>query len=72
MRTARHWPSRSIAARSRRPTAWCGETTVPSWLMFHNAFDLSRVGFAASIAVVLTVIITGVALLLGSLSRRTA
>lgn len=49
-----------------------GETTVPSWLMFHNAFDLSRVGFAASIAVVLTVIITGVALLLGSLSRRTA
>ena len=30
-----------------------GETEVPSWLMFHNAFDLSRVGFAASIAVVL-------------------
>jgi raffinose/stachyose/melibiose transport system permease protein len=49
-----------------------GETEVPSWLMFHNAFDLSRVGFAASIAVVLTVIITGVALLIGSLSRRTA
>ena len=34
--------------------------------MFHNAFDLSRVGFAASIAVVLTVIITAVALLIGS------
>ncbi len=49
-----------------------GETEVPSWLMFHNAFDLSRVGFAASIAVVLTVIITGVALLIGSLSRRMA
>ena len=30
-----------------------GETEVPSWLMFHNAFDYSRVGFAASIAVVL-------------------
>ncbi len=39
-----------------------GETEVPSWLMFHNAFDLSRVGFAASIAVVLTIIITAVAL----------
>ena len=38
--------------------------------MFHNAFDLSRVGFAASIAVVLTVIITCVALLIGRLSRR--
>jgi raffinose/stachyose/melibiose transport system permease protein len=49
-----------------------GETEVPSWLMFHNAFDLSRVGFAASIAVVLTVIITAVALIIGSLSRRTA
>ena len=49
-----------------------GETEVPSWLMFHNAFDLSRVGFAASIAVVLTIIITAVALAIGSLSRRTA
>jgi raffinose/stachyose/melibiose transport system permease protein len=49
-----------------------GETEVPSWVMFHNAFDLSRVGFAASIAVVLTVIITAVALVIGSLSRRTA
>ena len=49
-----------------------GETEVPSWLMFHNAFDLSRVGFAASIAVVLTVIITAVALVIGSASRRTA
>ena len=49
-----------------------GETEVPSWLMFHNAFDLSRVGFAASIAVVLTIIITTVALAIGSLSRRTA
>ena len=39
-----------------------GETEVPSWLMFHNAFDLGRVGFAASIAVVLTIIITAVAL----------
>ena len=42
-----------------------GETEVPSWVMFHNAFDLSRVGFAASIAVVLTVIITAVALVIG-------
>jgi raffinose/stachyose/melibiose transport system permease protein len=46
-----------------------GETSVPSWLMFHNAFDLSRVGFAASIAVVLTIIITCIALLIGRLSR---
>jgi raffinose/stachyose/melibiose transport system permease protein len=46
-----------------------GETAVPSWLMFHNAFDLSRVGFAASIAVALTIIITAVALLIGRLSR---
>jgi raffinose/stachyose/melibiose transport system permease protein len=46
-----------------------GETEVPSWLMFHNAFDIGRVGFAASIAVVLTVIITCVALLIGRLSR---
>jgi type IV secretory pathway VirB2 component (pilin) len=30
------------------------------------------VGYAASIAVVLTVIITGIALLIGSLSRRSA
>jgi raffinose/stachyose/melibiose transport system permease protein len=49
-----------------------GETEVPSWVMFHNAFDLSRVGFAASIAVVLTVIITGIAVLIGRSSRRTA
>jgi raffinose/stachyose/melibiose transport system permease protein len=49
-----------------------GETQVPSWVMFHNAFDLNRVGYAASIAVVLTVIITGIALLIGSLSRRSA
>jgi raffinose/stachyose/melibiose transport system permease protein len=49
-----------------------GETEVPSWLMFHNAFDINRVGFAASIAVVLTVIITAIALLIGRLSRRTA
>jgi raffinose/stachyose/melibiose transport system permease protein len=49
-----------------------GETAVPSWLMFHNAFDLSRVGFAASIAVALTVIITAVALLIGRLSRPVA
>ena len=49
-----------------------GETAVPSWLMFQNAFSYSRVGFAASIAVVLTVIITGVALLIGRLSRTTA
>ena len=47
-----------------------GETEVPSWLMFHNAFDISRVGFAASIAVVLTIIITAVALLIGRLSRH--
>jgi ABC-type sugar transport system permease subunit len=40
--------------------------------MFQNAFSYSRVGFAASIAVVLTVIITGVALLIGRLSRSTA
>jgi raffinose/stachyose/melibiose transport system permease protein len=49
-----------------------GETEVPSWLMFHNAFDLSRVGFAASIAVVLTIIITAVALMIGRLSRPVA
>jgi raffinose/stachyose/melibiose transport system permease protein len=49
-----------------------GETAVPSWLMFQNAFSYSRVGFAASIAVVLTVIITCVALLIGRLSRSTA
>ena len=42
---------------------------MPSWLMFHTAFDIGRVGFAASIAVVLTVIITCVALLIGRLSR---
>jgi raffinose/stachyose/melibiose transport system permease protein len=47
-----------------------GETEVPSWVMFHNAFDLNRVGYAASIAVVLTVIITAIALCIGSLSRR--
>jgi ABC-type sugar transport system permease subunit len=40
--------------------------------MFHNAFDLSRVGFAASIAVALTIIITAVALLIGRLSRPVA
>ncbi|MDP9256379.1 MAG: sugar ABC transporter permease [Actinomycetota bacterium] len=49
-----------------------GETEVPSWLMFHNAFDINRVGFAASIAVVLTVIITCVALMIGRLSRPAA
>jgi raffinose/stachyose/melibiose transport system permease protein len=49
-----------------------GETTVPSWLMFHNAFDLGRVGFAASIAVVLTIVITTIALFIGRLSRQTA
>jgi raffinose/stachyose/melibiose transport system permease protein len=49
-----------------------GETSVPSWLMFHNAFDLSRVGFAASIAVVLTIIITCIALVIGRLSRPVA
>jgi len=49
-----------------------GETEVPSWLMFHNAFDIGRVGFAASIAVVLTVIITCVALVIGRLSRPVA
>jgi raffinose/stachyose/melibiose transport system permease protein len=49
-----------------------GETEVPSWLMFHNAFDINRVGFAASIAVVLTIIITCVALLIGRLSRPMA
>ena len=40
--------------------------------MFHNAFDINRVGFAASIAVVLTIIITVVALLIGRLSRPMA
>ena len=40
--------------------------------MFHNAFDISRVGFAASIAVVLTIMITAVALLIGRLSRPVA
>ena len=49
-----------------------GETEVPSWLMFHNAFDIGRVGFAASIAVVLTVIIMAIALLIGRLSRPVA
>jgi raffinose/stachyose/melibiose transport system permease protein len=49
-----------------------GETEVPSWVMFHNAFDLNRVGFAAAIAVILTVIITCVALVIGRGSRRTA
>jgi ABC-type sugar transport system permease subunit len=40
--------------------------------MFHNAFDINRVGFAASIAVVLTIVITAVALFIGRLSRQTA
>jgi raffinose/stachyose/melibiose transport system permease protein len=48
-----------------------GETTVPSWLMFHDAFELHQVGMAATIATVLTLIISLVALGIGSMSRRT-
>jgi raffinose/stachyose/melibiose transport system permease protein len=39
-----------------------GQTEVPSWLMFHNAFEIHRVGLAAAIATVLTIIISLVAL----------
>src|SRR5205085_201901 len=39
-----------------------GRTEVPSWLMFHDAFEIHRVGLAAAIATVLTVIISLVAL----------
>ncbi len=47
-----------------------GETEVPSWLMFYNAFDLPhRVGYAAAIATMLTLTISAVALVLGRLSR---
>lgn len=39
-----------------------GRTEVPSWLMFHNAFEIHRVGLAAAIATVLTAVISLVAL----------
>ena len=38
-----------------------GETEVPSWVMFQNAFVSHHVGYAAAIATVLTVIISAVA-----------
>jgi raffinose/stachyose/melibiose transport system permease protein len=38
-----------------------GSTEVPSWLMFHNAFEIHRVGLAAAIATLLTTIISLVA-----------
>ena len=31
-----------------------GETEVPSWLMFHDAFEIHQVGMAAAIATTLT------------------
>ena len=46
-----------------------GETIVPSWLMFHNAFEVHQVGYAAAIATVLTVLITAIALVIGRMSR---
>jgi len=39
-----------------------GQTEVPSWLMFHDAFEIHRVGLAAAIATVLTAVISVVAL----------
>ncbi|MFL5927983.1 MAG: carbohydrate ABC transporter permease [Gaiellaceae bacterium] len=39
-----------------------GRTEVPSWLMFENAFQFHRVGLAAAIATVLTLVISAVAL----------
>jgi raffinose/stachyose/melibiose transport system permease protein len=41
-----------------------GRTEVPSWVMFHNAFEVHRVGLAAAIATVLTVVISLVALVI--------
>jgi raffinose/stachyose/melibiose transport system permease protein len=49
-----------------------GETEVPSWLMFHDAFEVHKVGLAAAIATALTVIIAAVALAIGRFSRSDA
>jgi raffinose/stachyose/melibiose transport system permease protein len=45
-------------------------TTVPSWLVYQNAFATGRVGLAAAVAVVLTVIIFAVAFLITRLVDR--
>jgi raffinose/stachyose/melibiose transport system permease protein len=49
-----------------------GETEVPSWLMFHDAFEIHQVGMAAAIATTLTAIIALVALVIGRFSRAGA
>jgi raffinose/stachyose/melibiose transport system permease protein len=49
-----------------------GETEVPSWLMFHDAFEIHQVGLAAAIATALTVIIAAVAIVIGRFSRAGA
>jgi raffinose/stachyose/melibiose transport system permease protein len=49
-----------------------GETEVPSWLMFHDAFEIHQVGMAAAIATTLTIIIAAVAVAIGRFSRAGA
>jgi raffinose/stachyose/melibiose transport system permease protein len=49
-----------------------GETEVPSWLMFHDAFEIHQVGMAAAIATALTIIIAFVAVVIGRFSRSGA
>lgn len=45
-------------------------TTVPSYLVYQNAFSLGRVGLAASVAVVLTILIFAVAFLITRIVDR--
>jgi raffinose/stachyose/melibiose transport system permease protein len=45
-------------------------TTVPSWLVYQNAFANGRVGLAAAVAVVLTIIIFAVAFLITRIVDR--
>jgi raffinose/stachyose/melibiose transport system permease protein len=45
-------------------------TTVPSWLVYQNAFAVGRVGLAAAVAVVLTIIIFAVAFLITRIVDR--
>ena len=45
-------------------------TTVPSWLVYQNAFSTGKVGLAAAVAVVLTVIIFVVAFAITRLVDR--
>jgi len=49
-----------------------GETEVPSWVMFQSAFVSHHVGYAAAIATALTVVISGVAILISRLSGARA